>query len=58
MVILDAAREWVITTEQRVEGLHCLQQPVGQIESWQRAWDRHLKGEREEADAKGRDRSM
>ena len=53
--IMAVTKEWVITTEQTVEGLLGLPQPEGQIDEWQRAWDEltdvHLEGEGWETDA-------
>jgi hypothetical protein len=52
---MAVTKEWVITTEQTVEGLLGLPQPEGQIDEWQRAWDEltdvHLEGEGWETDA-------
>jgi ribonuclease HI len=53
--IEDSTNEWIIVTEQTVEGLQGLPQPEEQIDAWQRAWDEVtnelLEGEEGPADA-------
>jgi hypothetical protein len=53
--IEDTTNEWIIVTEQTVEGLQGLPQPEEQIDAWQRAWNEVtgelLEGEEGPADA-------